>query len=249
MVNLENNNFDKKSRYYVPKKKTDSSKNSANKKVRNGSIRRTDSEARKRPPLKPNLKGTKPIPRAVKQKSDKVEDKRKSVINKNPFKPPKPGLGSALKPSVSPPAELGTGSKDVPKSKLSENITNPTCKDSDDEIKSDYGMADQSDSQISSDQILETINQNIAPTEERKGYADEHSDSAEEDVIDHAQAQTEKDEQDKTEQTQVQTKEDKILVLEDNQYEPKIKKNVEFDLVVDPEFDSVHVRDSNLINL
>jgi cobalamin biosynthesis protein CobT len=246
MVNIENNNFDK-NRYYVPKKKTDSSKNLANKKVRNGSIRRTDSESRKRPPLKPNLKGTKPISKVVKQKSEKIEDKRKSVINKNPFKPPKPNVSSALKPSVISPAELGVSSKDVVHSELLENITNPTSKDSDDEIKSDYGMDNQSNSQISSDQTLETSNQNIEPKEERKGYADEQSDSGEEDVIE--QAQTEKDEENKTEQNQVQTGEDKIPFYEDNQYEPKINKNVEFDLVVDPEFDSVHSRDPNQVNL
>jgi hypothetical protein len=231
MINLASSSVVQKNKNAVSKKKIDSLKDPINNKPKNSSVMRNDSASRKRPPLKPNLKGNKPTPKLDKQKPAKLESKRKSVINTNPFKPPKPTVNS----------------KDVAKvnNKVdSESVAETTHKDLDDEIQSDYGVTEDSSDQISSDQTLETSNQNIEHKEERKEYVDEQSDSGEdEEDTDGGDPSG----QETNEQSQTKTQVEKVGVLtsDDNLYEPKIKKNVEFKLEVDNDM----VLDSDQNNL
>lgn len=228
MINLASSSVVQKNKNVVSKKKNDNLKDPSNNKRKNSSVRRNDSASRKRPPLKPNLKGNKPTPKLDKQKPAKLESKRKSVINTNPFKPPKPTVNS----------------KDITKVKTKaakESTAETAPKDSDDEIQSDYGVTEDSNDQLSSDRTLETSNQNIEPKEERKEYADQQSDSGEDDEeINEEDVSA----QETNEQAQTQTEVD-VPGSDDNRYEPKIKKNVEFKL----EVDSDKVPDSDQNNL
>jgi len=122
---LASSTVGQKTKHFVPKKRKDSAKDQNNKRKRTDSKGR-NSSSKKRLPLKPNLKGTKPVNKKHKATTNEASQaQRKASINTNPFKPPK------------------APSKEVSKIiKSDEAIKDSIEAEQDDEIQSDYGIND-----------------------------------------------------------------------------------------------------------
>lgn len=161
-----------KTKHFVPKKRKDSAKEQP--KVKRNTVskaRNSSITGNKRPPLKPNLKGNKPLAKVEKSDSSQKQNKaqRKPSINTNPFKPPKPSANSVIKKEESVKIE-----------KVEDNNANV----SDDEIQSDYGMiatdANQTSAELS--QTIENSNidasQSLDQSEVSQGHTTKFEDSA-----------------------------------------------------------------------
>lgn len=86
---LATSSVGQKTKHFVPKKRKESST-----KANSSANNRNSSATKKRPPLKPNLKGSKAVSKTKSSKTNNADGgQRRTSINTNPFKPPKAPKG------------------------------------------------------------------------------------------------------------------------------------------------------------
>ena len=130
----------------IPKKKNNNSANQLVNKRKNSNLRRNDSSTRaKRPPLKPNLKGSKAILKRTTNINRENSGSSRKSININPFKPPRPRMQQKDSSKINSQSKIWNETNVIEPSNEIEKSKEENKYNSDKEIQSDYGIVESSE--------------------------------------------------------------------------------------------------------